>query len=317
MEKVLHKTLRAVLALVAAVAALATGTITAHADSGPGLVTGYYINPISWGPHVVEARGAGLGVIAMNGGRPTYCIEFGQPFAGFGGWQDADTGDQRIAANLVDWNKGDMSDFTQAAVAWAIHDHIDLNTNNSKDFWNYWKANGSLSGADKNAVGNRAAQLWNEAATNMPASARMSYKYTQGKRRGTVNPGLKNGYGQWIAGVQYTFTDLNNKIRFDATGTNTISGVTNGQEEHIAWTAIGNGITNVQIRWKVPLGAINNSPGQKLFAGKDPDTQTSDIEFQVRRDFQPTVTTQVSSKEMKRGQRVTDKVTSGVRQRRI
>ena len=46
MEKVLHKTLRAVLALVAAVAALATGTITAHADSGPGLVHGYYVSPI-------------------------------------------------------------------------------------------------------------------------------------------------------------------------------------------------------------------------------------------------------------------------------
>nr|WP_267444560.1 hypothetical protein [Bifidobacterium sp. B4142] len=139
-----------------------------------------------------------------------------------------------------------------------------MNINNSTDFWNYWKANGSLDGADKNAVGARAAQLWDEAAKNMPANAQMSYKYTQGKRRGTVNSGLKNGYGQWIAEVQYTFTDLNNKIRFGETGTNTISGVTNGQEEHIAWAAIGNGITNVQIWWKVPLGAINNSPEQNI-----------------------------------------------------
>lgn len=305
------------MALVVGIATLFTGAVTAHADSGPGLVHGYYVSPISMGPHFISTRGAGLGVVTMDEGNPVYCIEFGKPLSGFGAWQDATSPDQRVAANLVDWNKSDMSGFTQAAVAWALHDHLNVDINNSTDFWNYWKANGSLDGADKNAVGARAAQLWDEAAKNMPASARMSYKYTQGKRRGTVNPGLKNGYGQWIAGVQYTFTDLNNKIRFDATGTNTISGVTNGQEEHIAWTAIGNGITNVQIRWKVPLGAINNSPGQKLFAGKDPDTQTSNIEFQVRRDFQPTVTTQVSSKELKRGQTVADRVTSDVRKRRI
>ena len=312
MEKVLHKTLRAVLALVAAVAALATGTITAHADSGPGLVTGYYLNPISWGSHFVGTRGVGLGVIAMNGGKPTYCIEFGQPFAGFGGWQDADSGDQRIAANLVDRNKGDMSDFTQAAVAWAIHDHIDLNTNNSKDFWNYWKANGSLSGADKNAVGNRAAQLWNEAATNMPASAQMSYQYTQGKRRGTFDPGLRNQYGGYISGIPYTIVDKNNKAKFDATGTSSISGVTTGGPEHIPWTAIGNGMTNFDIKYSVPRGLINNAPGQKVFATRDPELVDSYISFEVRRDFQPTVTTQVSSRELKRGQPVTDKVTSGV-----
>lgn len=317
MEKALHKTLRAVLALVAAVAALATGTITAHADSGPGLVTGYYINPISWGTHVVGTRGAGLGVIAMNGGKPTYCIEFGQPFAGFGGWQDADTGDQRIAANLVDRNKDDMSDFTQAAVAWAIHDHIDLNTNNSKAFWDYWKANGSLSGADKNAVGARAAQLWNDAATNMPASARMSYQYTQGKRRGTFDPGLRNQQGGYISGIPYTIVDLNNKAKFDATGTNSISGVTKGGPEHIPWTAIGNGMTNFKMRYYKTRGAISNAPGQKVFYARDPELVDSYISFEVRRDFQPTVTTQVSSKELKRGQTVADKVTSDVRQRRI
>lgn len=312
MEKALHKTLRAVLALVAAVAALATGTITAHADSGPGLVTGYYINPISWGTHVVGTRGAGLGVIAMNGGKPTYCIEFGQPFAGFGGWQDADTGDQRIAANLVDRNKGDMSDFTQAAVAWAIHDHIDLNTNNSKAFWDYWKANGSLSGADKNAVGARAAQLWDEAAANMPASARMSYQYTQGKRRGTFDPGLRNQQGGYISGIPYTIVDLNNKAKFDATGTNSISGVTKGGPEHIPWTAIGNGMTNFKMRYYKTRGAISNAPGQKVFYARDPELVDSYISFEVRRDFQPTVTTQVSSKELKRGQTVADRVTSGV-----
>ncbi len=78
MEKMLHKTLRAVLALVAAVAALATGTIIAHADSGPGLVHGYYVSPISMGPHFINSRIAGVGVIAMDGNNPAYCIQFGE-----------------------------------------------------------------------------------------------------------------------------------------------------------------------------------------------------------------------------------------------
>lgn len=40
MEKVLHKALRAILAFAVAVVTLAAGTISAHADSGPGLVSG-------------------------------------------------------------------------------------------------------------------------------------------------------------------------------------------------------------------------------------------------------------------------------------
>ncbi|MCX8648565.1 hypothetical protein J3U01_09140 [Bifidobacterium sp. B4107] len=122
----------------------------------------------------------------MEGATPFIALNSGEPLSGYGEWQDATSPDQLIAANLVDRNKSDMSDFTQAAVAWAIHDHLNLNINNSTDFWNYWKANGSLDGADKNAVGARAAQLWDEAAKNMPASAQMSYKYTQGKGVGPL-----------------------------------------------------------------------------------------------------------------------------------
>lgn len=92
MEKVLHKALRAILAFAVAVVTLAAGTISAHADSGPGLVSGYYINPITWGTHVVGSRGAGLGVIAMHEGKPTYCIEFGQGYEGVdAGWKNANT----------------------------------------------------------------------------------------------------------------------------------------------------------------------------------------------------------------------------------
>lgn len=296
---------------MAALATLFTGVITANADSGPGLVHGYYIAPITWGSHYVGSRGSGLGVISMDGGKPTYCIEFGQAYEGLGSWQSANTPDQRIAANLVDRNKGDMSDFTQAAVAWALHDHIDLNTNNSKDFWNYWKANGSIVGADKNAVAARADQLWNEAANNVPSNVNMSYQYTKGMRQGTINPGIKNGKGEYVAGIPYKIV-INGPAVFNATGTNTINGVTTGEEIHLSWTASGNGYATYDLWYAIPSGALINTPGQKLFGAADPQWPSTNITFLVRRDFQPTVTTEVGMKELQRGQKVIDKVTSGV-----
>lgn len=312
MDKSKNRLVRGVIAFVTAILVLCSGEVTAYADTGPGLVSGYYISSLSWGSHVIGTRGAGLGIVTMDGNRPAYCIEFGQPFNGLGSWQTASNQEHRIAATMVEKNKTDLSPFTQAAVAWAIHDHLDLNTNNSKGFWEYWKANGSLDGADKNAVGARAAQLWNDAANNMPSNAQVSYQYTQGKRTGTVDPGIRNIYGQLVAGVPYTITISNNSAVFDATNTGTYSGITTGSPIHIPWHATGNGIVTYRVHYGTFLGLINNAPGQKLFIGRDPEYQTAEISFQVRRDFQPTVTTEASSKELQRGQKVTDKVTSGV-----
>lgn len=76
--KGLRKILRLLSAIVVAAATLLTGAVTAHADSGPGLVHGYYVSPISMGPNFINSRGAGVGVIAMDGNNPAYCIQFGE-----------------------------------------------------------------------------------------------------------------------------------------------------------------------------------------------------------------------------------------------
>ena len=60
-------------------------------------------------------------------------------------------------------------------------------------------------------------------------------------------------------GAQYTAT-LNGPAVFDQTGKNTISGTTTGSDQHIAWTATGNGKVTYKISRKIPKAAKLESP---------------------------------------------------------
>lgn len=298
---------RAAVALVAATATLASGLIvagSASADTLPpgatdGWTYGYWFNKDA-------PRGNFLGPQYYADGNPVYCIEAGVQLTGQGSWVNATEEKYRTAAWMVEKHKGEKDNFTQAAVAYAIHSHIE--SNNGATFRELVAS--GLQGEDINAVAKRADALWDEAHTSTPANAKMSYAYTNGKRTGTVNPGILNVKGQYVSGIKYT-ARLTGPAVFDQTHTNTISGTTTGQATHIPWTATGNGTVKAVGSWSVPRGAILNSPGQKLFRATDPENQTSDIQFQVQRDFQPTATTTVGHKELETGNPVTDTVTSG------
>lgn len=49
-----------------------------------------------------------------------------------------------------------------------------------------------------------------------------------------------------------------------------------------------------------------------VFNSMDTDLVDANIQFEMHRDFQPTVSTETSSKELPRGQKMTDRVISGV-----
>lgn len=49
-----------------------------------------------------------------------------------------------------------------------------------------------------------------------------------------------------------------------------------------------------------------------VFNSMDPDQVDANIQFEMHRDFQPTVSTETSSKELPRGQKMTDRAISGV-----
>ena len=301
---VIHRILCAATALVVAVATLLTGSVTASALNTNGL-PGYWFNPTSAGSWWVGYHGSHLGPQQYDNGNPVYCIEAGVNITNTGNWEAATDRDSKIAAYMVNQHQSDQSDMTQAAVAYAIHAHLDRGESHFQQLIAV-----GLEGADINAVRTLADQFWNDAAANMPADIQANYQYTESKRKGTVNPGIKNGNGEYVAGVSYTLT-INGPAVFDNTGTNTYSGVTSGQEEHIAWTATGNGNATLSVQYQDLNGVKLNSPGQDLFKKADPSTVTGSIQFEVVNNFQPTVTTEVSSKMLSAGETIKDNVTSG------
>lgn len=309
----LRRIARAGAALVAAAATLAggmlvTGTANAVDGTGPGYMMRAFHGNVWW----LGDNEQILGVMGTHNGNPVYCIQIGMPGVDVnsGTWSDATDQTSQTAAYMVDRNKGDMSNLTQAAVQYALHEHLDQRP----AWWNDAKQhNNGLVGGDWNTVAATAARLWKEAEDNLPSSLKASYQYTNAKRKGTINPEIKNGAGQYVSGVPYTIT-ISGPAMFDANGQKKYSGVTTGQEQHIPWTATGNGNATYKISHKVSRAQKLSSPNQDLFGPTDSSTRTADVTFQVSKDFQPTVSTQVGSKIVPRGARVSDRVTSGIKQ---
>lgn len=309
----LRRIARAGAALVAAAATLAggmlvTGTANAVDGTGPGYMMRAFHGNVWW----LGDNEQILGVMGTHNGNPVYCIQIGMPGVNVnsGTWSDATDQTSQTAAYMVDRNKGDMSNLTQAAVQYALHEHLDQRP----AWWNDAKQhNNGLVGGDWNTVAATAARLWKEAEDNLPSSLKASYQYTNAKRKGTINPEIKNGAGQYVSGVPYTIT-ISGPAVFDANGQKKYSGVTTGQEQHIPWTATGNGNATYKISHKVSRAQKLSSPNQDLFGPTDTSTRTADVTFQVSKDFQPTVSTQVGSKIVPRGARVSDRVTSGIKQ---
>lgn len=285
---------------------LVTGT--ANAVDGPG----YMMRAFRGNIWHLDDNTLILGVMGTRNGRPVYCIEIGKAGVDVngGGWSDATDRTSRVAAYMVDKHAGDMSNLTQAAVQYALHEHLDQRP----AWWNDAKQhNNGLVGGDWNTVANTAAQFWADADRNLPESLKASYQYTNAKRKGTVDPVIKDGSGNYVSGVAYTVT-LSGPAVFDANGKQEYTGVTTGSDIHLGWTATGNGAVTYKVSYKNAQALKQNAPGQKLFGTKDPETRTADVTFQVSKDFQPTVSTQVGSKIVPRGARVSDRVTSGIKQ---
>lgn len=282
-------------------------------NGNPGLWTNVGTITFSNG-HEYKNMAQSLGVVDRVNGKNTYCIEADTLYTGtagtWGEWTDERTKpDAQRLAWLTDRHNDDRDDLTQAAIAGLIHQKLDPRGN---EYLSGIQRLGWADGTSWDTYTAKMNSLWNEAVANTPAGLNMEYQYTQGKRKGTINVGIQNGNGANIAGAQYTAT-LNGPAVFDQNGKNTISGTTTGSDQHLAWTATGNGEVTYTLSRKIPKAAILSSPNQNLMSPTDPGTQTSNITFQVRNNFQPTVSTQVSDKIVPKGARVSDKVTSGIK----
>lgn len=251
-----------------------------------------------------------LGVVDRVNGRNVYCIQADTLYTGtagtWGEWTDAKTKpDAQRLAWLADRYNGNTDDLTQAAIAGLIHQKLDPI---GPEYLQNVQRLGWKDGTSWDTYTKKMNELWNEAVANTPTNLDMKYQYTIGKRKGTINVGIQNGNGANIVGAQYTAT-LNGPAVFDQTGKNTISGTTTGSDQHIAWTATGNGKVTVIMQYKVLKARKLNSPNQNLMAPSDPETVSKNIQFEVLNNFKPTIESNQSDHRIEYGHAPEDDLT--------
>lgn len=315
---------RTIAATSAALATLAAGMLvagTANAaamrdprersiqNGNPGLWTNLGTITFSNGKKY-ENMEQSLGVVDKVNGKNAYCIQADTLYTGtegtWGDWTDESTKpDAQKLAWLTNKYNENRDDLTQAAIAGLIHQKLDPMGN---EYLNGIQRLGWKDGTGWDTYAAKMDSLWNEAVANTPAGLNMEYQYTQGKRKGTINVGIQNGNGANIAGAQYTAT-LNGPAVFDQNGKNTISGTTTGSDQHLAWTATGNGEVTYTLSRKIPKAAILSSPNQNLMSPTDPGTQTSNITFQVQANFKPTIRSDQSDHRIEYGHAPEDDLT--------
>lgn len=309
---------RKAIALTAAVATLAVGfTGTANAVQSAGGAKGMpgwsstSAFKVNFPNGQYRYGETGMGPVTIIDGRYAYCMQADVEYNGTttGDWVNLTDDTSKRLAWIADKYNGNPDDYIQAAIAYLIHEKID---DTGQIFLDAFAKSGLRDNASWDQVVTTANNLWNESATNIPTTINAEVKYTSGKKAGTVNPGIKNGNGNWINGVAYTVT-LDGPATWNDTGSQTYTGTTNGAEQHIPWTASGTGTVNYTVSYKAPRGAkLAAQNSQNLFRASDPETVSSVASFKVEKDFQPTVSTEVSSKQVNKGDVVADKVTSGV-----
>lgn len=315
---------RTIAAASAAVATLAAGMLVAGTadaatmrdpgersiqNDNPGLWTNLGTITFSNGDSYPDMEQS-LGVVDRVDGKNAYCIQADTLYTGtwgtWGDWTDERTKpDAQKLAWLANKYNNDRDDLTQAAIAGLIHRKLDPMGN---EYLNGIQRLGWKDGTSWDTYAAKMDSLWNEAVANTPAGLNMQRQYTQGKRKGTINVGIQNGNGANIAGAQYTAT-LNGPAVFDQNGKNTISGTTTGSDQHLAWTATGNGEVTYTLSRKIPKAAILSSPNQNLMSPTDPGTQTSNITFQVQANFKPTIRSDQSDHRIEYGHAPEDDLT--------
>lgn len=278
-------------------------------NNNPGLASNMGTITFSNG-HKYENMEQGLGIVDRVNGKNAYCIEADTLYTGttgtWGEWTDERTKpDAQKLAWLADRYNGNTDDLTQAAIAGLIHQKLDPMGN---EYLQNVQRLGWKNGTSWATYEAKMNSLWTEAVANTPSNLDMRYQYTIGKRKGTVNTGIRNGAGTYINGVQYTAT-LNGPAVFDQTKTNTISGTTTGQAIHLPWTATGNGKVTWTVQHKVPKAVRLNSPNQDLMRSTDPETVSKNIQFEVLNNFKPTIRSDQSDHRIEYGHAPEDDLT--------
>ena len=248
-----------------------------------------------------------IGAVAHDAaGLNYYCIEAGEPVEYETGPAAAvpDSDDTRRLSWLMDRYRDSSDALTHAAIGLLVHDRYDLH----QEVWQRHKEVIVRLHADIEA---RSQELWQESGLHAPASANIAQRYAQGKRQGNVEISVSNAAGSAIADVPYT-ARIEGPAVFEENGKTTVSGQSQSRSFSHTWKAIGAGKVTVSLSYQAShLDQITNGQDTLRFGGSQ-EYSGSAVNFEVRKDFMPTLSTVTSAKTVDAGQPVSDTVTSGV-----
>ena len=291
---------------------IGVGVAGAALLAGVGIANarGYYGPGYEFNRRDATGNGMDLAVLGYKDGMPVYCLEveklFNQGDQNRGRWTTTTDMNSRIAAQMVKMHQGDMSDLTQAAVAYAIHDHMDRN----QAAWRAAVA-GGLRGANINTVRAKANQFWNAAAAHVPTSAQVR-NTSNGLSKGVVTIQIKDQRGQLIAGVPWRIQYPSDIVKIDGP----TSGTSTSTPIKVSWHAIKQGQAYYHVQYASVVArqmAAASGNMQPLFSTvHDPQWFTEGTQFKVSPGFKLTPSTvQQSPSGLKVGDSspVHDKVT--------
>lgn len=249
-----------------------------------------------------------LGVIANDAqGNHYYCIEA----ANITNYQIGPTWivDDNMTVRRLAWlfdRYHDASTNDYAAIASLVQDKI-----GNQEQWQPQRA--YLVGKYPE-VFTRAQELWQEAENGTPSNAVIESTYAEGLRQGEVKAAVVSGDAQQatpVAGVQFTIT-LDGPAVFEENGQKTLTKTSTNESKAYAWKATGRGEVKASITYDIPRMKHMDARQDMRTFDSFSSTSGEAVTFKVRKDFTPSVITQVSSKVLDAGATVFDEVTSGV-----
>lgn len=247
-----------------------------------------------------------IGVIAHGAdGSNYYCIEAGASAEYVAGQatevQDSDTA--RRVAWLMDHYKNSSDDLVHAAIGLLAHDHFDLNPGK-------WSQHRAIVTKTHGGIEGRANELWKEAGDHTPVAATVLRTFAQGIRRGNVEVAVKNAQGALVAGAPYTVA-LQGPAQFGNKQA-MVSGVSKAQPSVHEWAATGGGEVSASVSYeRKHIDRVDSSQTYAVYSGVS-QTGGGAVNFTVRKDFTPSITTAATVKVVDSGGEIVDEVTSGV-----
>ena len=246
-----------------------------------------------------------VGVAGLDAsGNKYYCIEAGKLsdyVIGPTTVLASDENARRMAWILDRYRDTDAA--THAAIGIIVQDHF----GRDRDEWARQMA--VIQGRYPEIVA-KAAQIWDQSAGKTPAGTTVERTDAEALRSGSILVKVVNRVGDAIAGVPFTVT-LQGPARF-VQGGNTFSGVSTSAGSSIAWEATGAGEVTANTTYEYGRMHVMDSTQDMLAFDSMASVGGSSSTFQVRKDFVPSVSTQVSDKVLDAASPVFDDVTSGV-----